>query len=144
MGVLRAISVKQPWAHAIVHLRKDVENRTRCWGHRGLTLIHASAAMTAEDYHAALQFMIDRGVCPEQGIPHQSAMERGGIIGAVDVLDCLTTRSDSPWWVGPTAYVVANPRPIPFIPCKGTVMPLFWVPPPEVQAQARRALRIPD
>lgn len=137
---LRALSVRQPWAHAIVHMAKDIENRGRCHGHRGLTLIHASAGMDAEEYLEARQFMTERGL---GDLAHPSTFERGGIIGAVDILDCVRS-SPSRWFSGPRGYALSNQRPIPFIPCKGTVTPLFWVPAPEVQLQARRALGLPD
>jgi hypothetical protein len=144
-GDLRAVSLTQPFAHAVIHLKKGIENRKRCSSHRGLTLIHASAGMTVGDYEDAVRF-ID-SVRSRLGIgnrtPPRSALERGGIIGAVDFLDCVD-RHDSPWFVGPFAYVIANPRPIPFIPCKGTIFPLFWVPPPEVLARAKAALGLPD
>ncbi|MFL6864135.1 MAG: hypothetical protein ACJ8DZ_14165 [Allosphingosinicella sp.] len=63
-------------------------------------------------------------------------------MGAVEILDCVEA-SDSPWWMGPRGYVLANPRPIPPIPCKGTVTPLFWVPPPEVRRLAAVSLGVP-
>lgn len=136
---LRALSVRQPWAHAIVHLRKDIENRTRCWGHRGLTLIHASAGMDVEEWAEAAEFMRSLNASP----PAIAQCERGGIIGAVEVLDCVEDHP-SRWFMGPKGYVLANPRPIPFIPCKGSVTPLFWLPTPEVRAQALAALdRLP-
>ncbi|MFL6864136.1 MAG: hypothetical protein ACJ8DZ_14170 [Allosphingosinicella sp.] len=50
MADLPALSIRQPWAHAILHLGKDIENRGRCHRHRGLTLIHASAGMSVEEY----------------------------------------------------------------------------------------------
>lgn len=34
-----------------------------------------------------------------------------------------------------------NARPIPFIPCAGTVAPLFWTPTPAVLADATASLR---
>lgn len=137
---LRALSVRQPWAHAIVHLGKDIENRQRRHSHRGLTLIHASAGMTGEEWLAGFQFQQSRGL-DEKRLPLGGDLQRGGIIGAVDILDCVD-QSDSPWWMGPRGYVLANPRPIPFVPCRGTVTPLFWAPPPEVQRAVQLALSL--
>jgi hypothetical protein len=142
MEALRALSVKQPWAHAIVHLGKDVENRTRCNSHRGLLLIHASASMTP-DYYAEAGGFIDRvrsrlGIIPR--LPRPSLIERGGIVGIVEVVDCVH-ESSSPWWMGPRGLVLRNARPLPFIPCKGTVTPLFWIPDADVQGKVAEALR---
>lgn len=135
---LLALSVRQPWAHAIVHLGKDIENRKVRYGHRGLTLIHASAGMTPEEYEAAQAFMHSRGVMGGW-LPSLSLIERGGIIGAAEITDAVAEHP-SPWWMGPCGLVLANARPIPFIPCRGTVAPMFWTPPEDVAAQARAAL----
>ncbi len=51
MADVRAITVRQPWAYAIAHLGKDVENRD--WGTtwRGPLLIHAGKGIDREDCH---------------------------------------------------------------------------------------------
>lgn len=41
MATTKAVSVRQPWANAIM-LGKDVENRSRYFSHRGPLLIHTS------------------------------------------------------------------------------------------------------
>lgn len=48
---MRAITVRQPWAWAIIHGGKDVENRSRniAGSYRGLVAIHAGLAID-EDY----------------------------------------------------------------------------------------------
>lgn len=140
---LRALSVRQPFAHAIVYLAKYIENRKRTHPHRGLTLIHASAGMTRAQYHDAIGFMHMRGVAGPLDLPGPDIIERGGIIGAVDMTGCVDL-SPSRWFVGPKGFVLANPRPIPFIACKGTISPLFWIPAPDVQAHCRAALGISD
>jgi hypothetical protein len=40
---VKALTVQQPWAWAIVHGGKDVENRTQMWSYRGPLAIHAGA-----------------------------------------------------------------------------------------------------
>jgi hypothetical protein len=68
---MRAISVRQPHAWAIIHGGKDVENRSQraafqfkpAIGER--VLIHASKGMTAAEYENAAAFMACIGVrCP--------------------------------------------------------------------------------
>lgn len=40
---MKALTVQQPWAWAIVHGGKDIENRTQAWSYRGPLAIHAGA-----------------------------------------------------------------------------------------------------
>jgi hypothetical protein len=47
---LKAISVRQPWAHAIIHLGKDVENRPWRRNYSGPLLIHASSYREPNPY----------------------------------------------------------------------------------------------
>lgn len=138
---LLALSVRQPWAYGLVQLGKPVENRDRRNRHRGVTLIHASAGMTAEDYEEAVAFMVERVRLPRSTIPAKGALQRGGIIGAVEITDCVDEHP-SRWFVGTFAFVCTRPRPLPFMPCKGTISPLFWAPPMEVQARAATLLGI--
>lgn len=139
---LLALSVRQPWAHAIIHLGKDVENRTRRFAYRGTVLIHASAGMTLEEYSTAIDFIdtARRHTGASGRVPSIGMIDKGGIIGAVDIVDSVKEH-DSPWWMGPCGLVMTNPRAFPFIPCRGTVAPLFWTPPEDVLARVRSSLR---
>jgi hypothetical protein len=124
----RAIAVRQPFAWAIIHGGKDVENRNQraafqfkpAIGER--VLIHASAGMTAAEYENAAAFMASIGVrCPQRG-----ALQFGGVIGSVFVRD-VVTRSDSPWFrKGATALVFSHAIPQPFMTARGQTG-LFWV-----------------
>ena len=107
-----ALSVRQPWADAIIHGGKDIENRSwQAVNHglkrRGRICIHASASMTRREYESARRFIEECGAyCPR---PHK--LRFGRIIGSVEVID-VVTESDSPWWMGPRGLVLANPQPI--------------------------------
>lgn len=142
MDQLRALSVRQPWAHAIVHCGKDVENRSRRLGHRGWTLIHASAADSEEEWKAALAFMRSQRVAPGM-VYHPSRtreeMRHGGIVGIARIVDSVSA-SPSPWWMGPCGLVIDRAHQLPFVPCKGTVAPMFWRPDPEVLDALRPAV----
>lgn len=146
MEPLRALSVRQPWAHSIVHHGKDVENRTRRFGHRGWTLIHASAGVTDEDWASAHGFMEDNRL-PR---PSPGEVQFGSIIGVARVVDSITEddpRAGSPWWMGPYALAFDAAHPLPPVQCKGTVAPLFWTPPADVILRLRpaiEALAIPE
>lgn len=146
MQQLRALSVRQPWAHAIVHHGKDVENRTRRFGHRGWTLIHASACMTEGDFDGALAFVRHRNIAPSFAA-HPSRVQQelrlGGIVGVARIVDSVEA-SDSPWWMGPFGLVIDQAHALPFTRCVGTVAPLFWLPPADVLDQLRPALEALD
>ena len=115
-----ALSVRQPWAWAIVPGGKDFENRD--WrkpnpglAFRGRVAIHASTGMTRDEYESAADFMRHScGVVAPQ--PH--LLVRGGIIGSVDVVDvvryagaCTAEQRASPWFVGPVGLVLRDPAP---------------------------------
>jgi hypothetical protein len=133
-----ALSVRQPWAFAIVHLRKDIENRDQRVGYRGPLLIHASAGMTVIEYECAQAFMHSRGLLGGL-LPVRGRLERGGIIGIVDLVDCVETHP-SRWFVGDFGLVLTNPRPLPLIECKGTVFPKVWEVPEAVRPRVRYEL----
>lgn len=46
----KALSLRQPWAWAVVHGYKDVENRSWSTKHRGPLLIHASKQLDPEGF----------------------------------------------------------------------------------------------
>ncbi len=120
---MKAISVRQPWAWAIIHAGKDVENRSPATIARWKSLvgqriaIHASRTMPLPSWDIAAAFMLD-----EIGIetPNPEDLDCGGIIGFVDVVDIVKS-SKSKWFQkGQHALVLANPTPIRrMLPCKG-------------------------
>jgi len=124
---MKAISVRQPWAWAIIHAGKNVENRTRFCTHRGPLLIHASKHKpTKNELHAFLDLLIDvlsdeRAACLLYARNYERITEdRGGIVGQVDVVGCVThDETTSPWFCGPYGLVLANPKPLPFREYKG-------------------------
>jgi hypothetical protein len=80
--------------------------------------------MTADEYADAVAFMAKIGVeCPA---PDDLAF--GGVIGSALVVD-IVTRHRGPWFHGPAALVLADPRPEPFVPVRGQ-LGLFRVPSP--------------
>lgn len=107
-----ALSVRQPWAWAIIH-GKDIENRD--WIARGAhcrstpvgqrVCLHASQGMTIDEYWTNAEF-ISRLIgiaCPP---PHE--LVRGAIIGTMQI-DGITNKSDSPWFSGPLGLRLSNP-----------------------------------
>lgn len=81
---MKALSIRQPWAHAILHLGKRVENRD--WAgcaYRGPILLHASKSLVLRDFDEEIESILDI-VKPEPG-PARSKM--------LDGLAVLTPRS---------------------------------------------------
>lgn len=115
-----ALSIRQPWAWLILNAGKDIENRDWPTNFRGRVLIHASKTCTKAEYEDAMDFMTDRQILQGIGmnIPSIKGMDRGGIVGSVEIIDCVT-KSDSPWFVGQYGFVLRNPQPMPFTPWKG-------------------------
>ena len=87
-----ALSVRQPWAWAIIYAGKDIENRSwQAVNHglrqRGRIAIHASKGMTREEYEEASAFMLGLDIeCPAP-----CDLLRGGIVGSVEVIDVSQT-----------------------------------------------------
>jgi len=92
---MRVLTVRQPWAWAIIHGGKDVENRSRniAGDYRGPLAIHAGAHFNATEIHTALeQFpplnpesrerLIAIGALPRLG---GDPLHVGAIIGVVDL-----------------------------------------------------------
>jgi len=114
MNTNTAISIRQPWAWLIIHGGKDIENRTWRTNVRGRVLIHAAKGMTKREYDEARLFAHRQGVI----LPPRSQFERGGIVGSVEIVDCVE-ESASPWFFGPKGFVLRDPKPLPFRPCRG-------------------------
>jgi len=112
---MKCLSIRQPWAWAIIHAGKDFENRT--WGttYRGPLLIHAGKTFDKDDRES---IEIISGIQVPEGLP------LGGIVGQVEITDCIKVgygiHDDiSPWLFGEFGWRLANPRPLPFTPMKG-------------------------
>ena len=110
---MKVIVIRQPWAWAILHGSKDIENRTWATRYRGTLLIQASASRpTKRTLEEARLFARKRGVeLPED-------FERGGIVGMVQLEDCVTS-SRSKWFEGPVGWMLSRPKKLKFIPLKG-------------------------
>lgn len=115
-----ALSIRQPWAWLIVNAGKNIENR--CWytKFRGRFLIHAAKGMTRDEYDDAFDFAFYRGGVTGRDVPKREVIERGGIIGEAEIVDCVH-KSDSPWFMGEWGFVLRNVKPLPFVPCKGAL-----------------------
>jgi len=130
---MKAVSIHQPWAWAILHAGKNVENRTWATRHRGPLLIHAARSRASYSRQDAATWPELYGIA----LPAWEELTTGVILGVVDVVDCvrvgpggaLGERGESVWALeGYFGWVVANPQPFAEpIPYRGAQM-LFDVP----------------
>lgn len=106
MASFRVLTVRQPWAWAIITGRKAVENRTWSTRFRGRILVHAGASVW-------------RG--PEAGILGDVPidMPRAAIVGSVEIYDCVPVTmvlgdrlASGPWcWLLRDPEIFARPVP---------------------------------
>ncbi len=117
---MRTLSVRQPWAWLIVNNFKPLENRTWYTGYRGELLIHAAKGMTHYEYEDCeiLVENVNRKTGSNIVLPAFGDLERGGIVGSVDLVGCVD-HSDSPWFSGDYGFMLENAKTLPFTPYKG-------------------------
>jgi hypothetical protein len=87
----KAISIRQPWAHAIIRLGKDIENRSWRRKYTGPLLIQASVHHEPNP-HRVLADIMTKPPSPAE----LSGLPTGAIIGVVDLVD-YTEDSKSRW-----------------------------------------------
>jgi hypothetical protein len=137
------LTIRQPWAWAILHAGKAIENRSKRTHYRGPLWIHAASQMDTAAL-AALRRVFD---VPE--------LPTGALVGVVSVVGC-TAVCDSPWFVGPYGWELASQRALPEpIPMAGqlstfrrrlavriqlTAKPTMAMIPPYGKAQIRQAV----
>ena len=139
---MKALSIRQPWAWAILHAGKRIENRS--WSlpeamRNKRVLIHASKGCTRDEYTDAVEYI--RSVARMMSVPPLNELPRGAIVGAMSLIGC---RPPCDWreavdWHVPSqhgielASIMAIAEPIP---CKGALG--FFNVPAEVEAEIRR------
>lgn len=134
---MKALSIKQPWVHAILHEGKDIENRSgQRRNFRDWLAIHASAKPKRDA-------RFPRGI----HVPDLDTLDYSRICGVARVVD-IVTKSRSKWFWHPDdgstnygwvlAEVVAIESPIP---CKGA-LGLWEVSPKDFRELQRQLPRI--
>ncbi len=118
-GLVKALSIKQPYPHHIFHDGKDVENRDWPTKGRGWFIVHA-------------------GVSKSECAPSQYDLPRGGVVGVARIVDCVT-EMDSRWFFGRYGFVLRDAIPLPLIPCRGQLG--FFSLPDDVNQQVAAALK---
>jgi hypothetical protein len=114
---MKAISIPQPWAWLVVRGYKEMEKRSWKPEHRGPLLIHAGSRMVSREEYA--RFVV---YCRSTGIarfPSIDEFDCGGIVGKIDVIDCLEAGISHESGRREYAVVSANPCVSTFEPMKG-------------------------
>ncbi len=124
---MKALSIRQPWAWAIAHAGKDVENRNWHMRYRGPLAIHAAKSMTRSRYEAFARFW-QEGLgeeywqqFPHAAFPSAENLLRGAVLALAEAVACVH-ESDSRWFAGPHGLLLRNVRVLPEpIPCRGAL-----------------------
>lgn len=132
--VLPALTLRQPWAWAVVHGGKDVENRRRNTGVRGTVVIHASTHDDPHEYRWACEWMRSRGLPDMAAIPRNDDLPRGVLVGTAELVDVIEpgAANGGRWHMeNQFGFRLRNPSPIVRKPWRG--MPgWFYVPASDV------------
>lgn len=145
---LPAITIRQPYAHAVAAGTKPVENRGRRTRYRGPVAIHAAARP-----HPTGD--LDPRIRSMYGDDASVGMPLGVVLAVADLVDChqatpaCVNGGCGPWGdllygnpgiadgIKPAVHLVfANPVPIPPVRARGQQL-LLWTLPPDVEAQVR-------
>jgi len=117
--LMRALSIRQPWAWLIANGFKDIENRTWNTNIRGPFLIHAGQSFDLAGYNWV------RDTFPDIAMPGRKEFHLGGVFGQAEITGCIPPGSQhrgkcsSPWYMGEFGYLLEKARPLPFMPMKG-------------------------
>ena len=119
----KCLSIRQPYAWAVIKGAKDVDNRTWRLDYLGRLYIHASLKENAE----FVDDVVAR-VAKHLGMPVADALAdyrqhvenaRGAIIGSVTMFGCAVS-FDSEWFEGRYGFLFRDPQPLKKpIPAKG-------------------------
>ncbi|MFH5231911.1 hypothetical protein [Antrihabitans spumae] len=152
---MKALTVQQPWAWAIMHGGKTIENRTQLWKYRGPLAIHAGMRYSDRGMDSPLVQKAATGRtgfgCWDSGIVTPPAWTTcAAILGTVELVDVHPDAGCCRPW-GESAYVehggherrqivhlvLENARPLAEpIPCTGALG--LWTPPADIIAQLER------
>jgi len=158
---IKAITIKQPWAWAIAHGGKDIENRTWGTSYTGLLAIHAGAAWAEPGacdrrviaaaeadkdengcYDPPLHVEVEIGRAGSTRVrPTDPRYVRSAIVAVVEVVDWGVCEGYcSPWAIpGQHHWRLTNARPLAQpVHCKGRLS--LWSLPNDVETAVRDQL----
>jgi len=134
---MKALTLWQPWAWAIAHAGKRIENRT--WEPPpdvvGQTIaIHASKKLDAHGLDALADILAGTTIA----VPEATDLAHGAVVAIARVTG-FVDRSTSRWFSGPIGWELADVEAVDPIPCRGAQG--LWVLPPDVERKMSAALR---
>jgi hypothetical protein len=114
---MKALTLRPQLAWFVVNGYKDIENRSWRTHLRGRIWIHASSrAVPRAEYD---EFVKKCRRYRIKKIPKREAIPFGGIVGSVEIVDCVTS-SRSSWFIDKYyGFVLKNARKTRFKPMKG-------------------------
>lgn len=118
----QAITVRQPWAWAIMEAGKDVENRSRRLCPPGWYFVHAGLGGDIDEYNAALVAM---GFPHIRNAPKFDELKKGGVVGVMKLGEWIEA-SPSPWFIGPKAARILAVVALPFQAGRGSQGVFPW------------------
>src|SRR5512144_1472468 len=122
--MMKALTLKQPWAWAVAYVGKDVENRTWRTTHRGLIAIHAGGR---SDREAILPNRIRH--------PRAGELVFSAVVAVAEITD-VVDHSRSKWFFGPYGFVLLNVVRLPTaVPCPGWLG--LWTLPVDVEKRVK-------
>jgi hypothetical protein len=101
----KILTVRHPWAWAIIHGGKNIENRTWPVDYRGPVIIHAGRAYDDDGFDFV------RKICDDVPDLDQFWMSRGKIIGMVNLVDCV--KGHASVWAEPDNWNWVLEDPVP-------------------------------
>ncbi len=133
---LPALTLRQPWAWAVIYGGKDIENRDKRTSITGRFVVHAASVCDpVSDYKAAAHWMVARGLVRSETwrdlvpasadaevlarwakapiLPDIEDLPRGVLIGTADLVGTVDRAEDVGGWKMPGlyGYRLANPKP---------------------------------
>jgi hypothetical protein len=116
----KVLTIKQPWAWAIVHAGKRIENRPWRTDYRGTLFIHASQRRShrrADDVRL-VSILSD---LDGPRLPSRDELIYSAIIGRCQLVDCVPIDevSSNPWAFGPWCWILENVEAIEPFACPG-------------------------
>jgi hypothetical protein len=108
--VIKAISLKQPWATLVITGAKTYETRSWKTGHRGALAIHASRSFSRQ-LARLCQHEPFRSALLAAGYRKASELPRGMLLGTVELVEVYSTNDMDPRTLPATELAFGDFRP---------------------------------
>jgi hypothetical protein len=111
---LKAVTLRTPWAWAICHAAKDIENRVWKTTPNQLAVgerfaIHAGKLAPLPEIRDAFGWMIERGLVTQERVPSLADLKReSSAIVAIATFGGAVKAHPSRWFAGPFGWVLKD------------------------------------